>query len=89
MIGDLEVRPSELRAFRGEHAIDISLRDVDILDMFRRNRGKALDRNTILNECWGHDFFPSSRALDQHISQLRKRIELDPKNPRSFALSTA
>ena len=26
--------------------------------------------------------FPSSRSLDQHISQLRKRVEVDPKNPR-------
>ncbi len=30
---------------------------------------------------WGVDYFPESRALDQHISQLRKRIEKDAANP--------
>ncbi len=29
----------------------------------------------------GHDYLPNSRTLDQHISKLRKRIEIDPKQP--------
>ena len=81
-IGDLEVAPDELRARRGEQVIDLSLRDVQLLAFFARNPGKALDRNTIFDACWGEDYFPNSRALDQHISQLRKRIERDPKAPR-------
>ena len=35
----------------------------------------------LFNELWGIDYLPNSRALDQHISQLRKRIEVDPKTP--------
>jgi DNA-binding response OmpR family regulator len=81
-MGDLEVRPAELRAFRDGRAIDLSLRDVRILELLHRNRGKALERNAIFNACWGEDYFPESRTLDQHISQLRKRIEIDPKRPR-------
>jgi len=78
---DLEVFPAELRARRGEEVIDLSLREVKILELFHRRPGKVLDRNTILNECWGIDYFPSSRTLDQHISKLRKRIERDPQRP--------
>ena len=78
---DLEVIPSELRARRAETVIDLSLREVNLLRLFHENRGKALDRDTIFNRCWGMDYFPNSRTLDQHISQLRKRIEPDPKNP--------
>ena len=80
-IGDLEVFPAELRARRGESVIDLSLRDVKILDLFCGNKGKVLDRNLIFDRCWGTDYFPDSRTLDQHISQLRKRIEIDPRNP--------
>jgi DNA-binding response OmpR family regulator len=84
-IGDLQVSPSELRAWRGDEVIDLSLRDVEILRLFADHAGKALDRNTIFNAAWGCDYFPNSRTLDQHISQLRKRIETDPKNPQIIA----
>lgn len=78
---DLEVFPNELRARRGEEQIELSQRDVQILALLYNNIGKVLDRNTIFNECWGMDYFPNSRTLDQHISQLRKKIEHDPKQP--------
>jgi len=81
MLGDLEVIPSELRAKRGAEAFDLSLRDVRILELFAQNKGKVLDRNAIYNHGWGGDFYPNSRTLDQHISQLRKRIETDPHSP--------
>ena len=81
-IGDLDVLPAELRARRNDETFDLSLRDVQLLEFFHANRGKVLDRNTIFNHCWGTDYFPNSRTLDQHIAKLRKRIELDPRNPQ-------
>ena len=78
---DLEVSAAELRARRGEEVFDLSLRDVKILELLHRRKGEVVDRNTFFDECWGMDYMPNSRTLDQHISQLRKRIELDPKNP--------
>ena len=80
-LGDLQVSPSQLRARRGDQVIELSLREVRILDLFHRNPGVVLDRNTLFNECWGQNYLPSSRTLDQHVSKLRKRIEIDPKNP--------
>ena len=81
-MGDLTVLPAELRAKRGDEVIDLSPRDVSILQLLGSNPGKAFDRNTIFNHAWGEDHFPNSRTLDQHISQLRKRVELDPKAPK-------
>ncbi len=80
-MGDLTVYPDELRARRGRNTIELSLRDVKVLVLLHSHRGRVLDRNTIFNHCWGEDYFPNSRSLDQHISQLRKRIEIDPKAP--------
>lgn len=80
-IADLTVFPSELRARRGEQEIELSLREVRMLELFSRNKGVVLDRATIFDACWGDRFFPSSRTLDQHIAKLRKRIERDPKHP--------
>ncbi len=80
-IGDLEVLPRELRARRGDQSIDLSLREVAILQLLLRRRGEVVDRDALFDTCWGRDYLPSSRTLDQHISKLRKRIERDPKSP--------
>lgn len=80
--GDLEVYPEELRARRGDQRTDLSLRDVRILELLHDNRGKVVDRDTLFNRCWGQNYLPNSRTLDQHISKLRKLIEKDPQNPQ-------
>lgn len=80
-LGDLNVLPNELRAKRGDTTIELSLRDVKILRVLHDHAGEAVSRDALFDSCWGLDHMPNSRTLDQHISQLRKRIEVDPKSP--------
>ena len=82
MLHDLEISPSELRAYRGETVIELSVRDLKLLRLFAANRGKVISRNELFDVGWGYDYLPNSRSLDQYISQLRKKIETDPKNSR-------
>jgi two-component system, OmpR family, alkaline phosphatase synthesis response regulator PhoP len=81
MMKDLKVVPVELRVYRGDTVINLSIRDIKILEFLHINKGKVLDRNVIFDECWGVDYLPSSRTLDQHISQLRKKIEINSRKP--------
>ena len=81
-LGDLLVMPAELRAKRNDSIMELSPRDLKLLQLLHANVGKVLDRNTLFRHAWGEDYLPNSRTLDQHISQLRKRVEIDPKNPR-------
>lgn len=82
IMDDLRIVAAELRAYRDGAEIQLSPRDVKVLHLLHERRGKVVDRNTLADEVWGVDYFPESRALDQHISQLRKRVEKDPANPR-------
>jgi DNA-binding response OmpR family regulator len=81
-MGDLQIVPAELRARRGATVIDLSLRDVRILALLHARSSQVVDRDAFFRECWGYEHMPNSRTLDQHISKLRRRIELDPKHPR-------
>jgi DNA-binding response OmpR family regulator len=81
-MGDLVVIPSQLRAKRGDTSIDLSLRDIKILVLLHQRAGQVVDRRAIMNAAWDQEYLPNSRTLDQHISQLRKRIEVDSKVPR-------
>ena len=78
---DLVVTPDKLQAQKEDQTIELSLRDIKILKTLYENQGKVVDRHTLFKVGWGINHIPNSRTLDQHISQLRKRIEDDPKNP--------
>ncbi len=78
---DLEVVPDEMRAYRNGVAIDLGPRDITILEYLFQNQGRVVDRDSLFDAAWGLDYQPNSRSLDQHISQLRKRIETDPHQP--------
>ncbi len=79
---DLEVHPRQLRARRAGEWIDLSLREIKILRLLYENAGQVVDRSHMMNHAWGQEYLPTSRTLDQHVSQLRKRIEADAKNPK-------
>lgn len=81
-MNDLKVVPEELRAYREGAVIDLGPRDVKILHLLWRQRGRVVSRDLFFDECWGFQYLPNSRTLDQHISQLRKRVEQDPGHPR-------
>ena len=80
-MGNLSIDPAELRARRGSEQIELSLRDIKILSLLHANPGKVISRDALYDHAWGRAYLPNSRTLDQHISKLRKAIELDPSNP--------
>ena len=80
-MADLEIFPAELRARRGNQQIELSLRDVNILQLLFERQGQVVGRDELYDQCWGRRYLPSSRTLDQHISKLRKVIEREPRQP--------
>ena len=78
---DLTIHPLELRAERAGESIDLSPREAAILALLHERAGQVVDRDTLLDRCWGADYFPESRTLDMQIAKLRKRIEPDATAP--------
>ena len=78
----MTVFPKELRAeFPGDREVELTPREIAILALLHEQKGEAVHRDLILERCWGMDYFPESRTLDQHIAKLRKKIALDPARP--------
>lgn len=74
-LGPLRVFPAELRAQRDADSMDLTPREVAILKLLHERAGQVLSRDTLLDVCWGLEYMPESRTLDQHIAKLRKKIE--------------
>ena len=61
---------------------DLSKNEVIILRLLYENRGKVLSRQEILDQVWGHQNSGNQRMVDNYMTQLRKRVELDSKQPK-------
>lgn len=69
------------QARRGRKTIDLSARELKLLDVFHAHPGEVLSRDALLNAVWGISYYGTTRTLDQHVAQLRKKIELKPSSP--------
>lgn len=79
--GPWEVFPKRLLARREDAEIELTLREVKVIVLLAKRRGEVVSRDELLNECWGLEYYPESRTLDQHVLNLRKKIEADPSRP--------
>ena len=66
---------------RADTTVPLTLRELKLLEVFREHPGEVISRNRLLNEVWGIDYYGTTRTLDQHIVQLRKKVETDPRHP--------
>jgi two-component system KDP operon response regulator KdpE len=53
-----------------------------LLTLFVRNIGKVLTHRQILKEVWGDGYAAQTHYVRVHMAELRKKIELDPAQPR-------
>jgi DNA-binding response OmpR family regulator len=79
---DIEIDLKALRAFRDGRGIDLTSREVSLLSVLHARAGQAVRRDELFDLCWGRDYMPNSRSLDQYVSALRRKIERDPASPR-------
>ncbi|SLM31312.1 Transcriptional regulatory protein YycF [Desulfamplus magnetovallimortis] len=79
---DMIVNTSQYKLIRKDKNIDLSQREIKLLRIFHDHPGEVLSRDRLLNDVWGIDYYGTTRTLDQHIAQLRKKVENDPSLPR-------
>jgi two-component system alkaline phosphatase synthesis response regulator PhoP len=66
------------------HIEDVAQKEMAILKLLVDRMNQTISRDTILDQVWGLDVYPSSRTVDNFIVRLRKRFEPDPNLPRYF-----
>jgi DNA-binding response OmpR family regulator len=79
--GPAEIDSTSFRVKLGKDVHDLSLREMQLIEYFYDRPGQVLTREDLLADIWGVEYTGTTRTLDQHIAQLRKKIERDPRNP--------
>lgn len=78
---DVELDLDARTMTRGGKDVVVTRTEFDLLAYFIENEGKALSRETVMNDVWGMEYYGTQRSLDSFVANLRKKIEKDPHNP--------
>jgi DNA-binding response OmpR family regulator len=62
----------------------LTARELRLAEVFAAHAGETLTRDQLLNAVWGVGYAGTTRTLDQHVAQLRKKVEPDPESPRAI-----
>lgn len=69
---------------RGDRDIHLTMTEYKLLTVLTDNVGRVLTRTALLDHVWDRGFFGDERIVDVHVRRLRKKLELDPGEPRTL-----
>ena len=80
--GALEIDTVQHEIRRDGQAVELTPNEYRLLVTLARYPGRVYSRFELINHVQGYDFEGYERTIDAHVKNLRKKIELSPKNPR-------
>ena len=78
---DVVVDFKRFEAKNADEVLKLSRKEFGVLRLLAARAGQVVTRNEMLDEVWGHDYFPTTRTVDNHIASLRAKLEKDPTHP--------
>ncbi|MGG0940212.1 response regulator transcription factor [Brevibacillus centrosporus] len=74
-LGDLCVDKRMRSVTRGGNPIELTPREFDLLVYMVRNANQVLNREQILTNVWGYDYYGDTNIVDVYIRYLRKKLD--------------
>jgi DNA-binding response OmpR family regulator len=74
-VGDLVFDREQMTVSRGGIAIELTAKEMAILEVLMRAPGKVFSRARILSSVWGYDSDPLTNVVDVYIARLRKKVD--------------
>ena len=74
-VGDLVLDVQKHRVERGGVQVELTSRELSLLEYMMRNPCQVLTRTQIMEHVWNYDFYAGSNVVDVYIRYLRKKID--------------
>lgn len=72
--GALNIDPQKRQVVLENKAIPLRAKEFDLLYYLLKHPGEALNRDTLLKDIWGYEYFGTTRTIDFHVAQLRMKL---------------
>ena len=76
-LADLELDPLTRVARRGDHPIDVTAREFELLEYLLRHQGQIVSREMLARDVWKEPSrgTPLDNVIDVHITRLRRKVD--------------
>lgn len=66
----------------GGDEIALTAKEFAMLRMLAEAESEPVTRNQFLDRVWGYASFPTTRTVDNHVANLRRKLEANPDSPQ-------
>ena len=73
--GDLRFDPGARRAWRAEVQVELTAREMALLEFLLRHRGEVVSKREILEHVWDYDFEGDQNIVEVYVGHLRNKLD--------------
>jgi two-component system KDP operon response regulator KdpE len=81
-IGDIELHPTRRLVLKSGQPVHLTPKQFDLLRFLMCHSGRPVPHERLLKFVWGNEYQGELEYLRTFMSQIRKKIEDDPANPK-------
>jgi DNA-binding response OmpR family regulator len=78
----IQIDPARRKVTVGSRDVDLTSQEFQLLQLLLSHAGIVFSREALLRQIWKGETFVTERSVDTLIKRLRKKIEIDPGDPR-------
>src|SRR5688500_4793408 len=76
-VGDLTVNPENYQVYVRGRPLDLTYKEIVLLKFLAQRPGRVCDRDLLLRDEWGYDYYGGTRTVDVHIRRLRAKLGVE------------
>lgn len=80
--GNLAVDMNRYEVRKNGTALDLTLREFELLKYLAERENKVFSREQLLEEVWGYEYYGDIRTVDVTVRRLREKLEDDSSDPK-------
>jgi len=73
--GDLSLDPAARRVLRGDVRVDLTAREMSLLEFLLRRQGEVVSKREILDHVWDDDFVGDPNIVEVYVRHLRNKLD--------------
>jgi two-component system, OmpR family, response regulator len=73
--GDLRLDPAARRAWRADAEVDLTAREMSLLEFLLRRKGEVVSKREILDHVWDEDFEGDPNIVEVYVRHLRNKLD--------------